>query len=83
LTPDPAEAATLLELSYLGLRAVAETPWGRFLADVAAPSDGEPSPGRLPYDRAVQLRAAAQAQAGLLDSLLAGYGTDLANGFSS
>src|SRR5680860_1277441 len=82
LTSDPGEAAALLGLSYPGLRAVAETPWGRFLAEVAVPRDGEQPEGRLPYDRAVRLRAAAEAQAGLLDSLLAGYGTDLANGFS-
>jgi len=83
LTPDPGEAATLLGLSYPGLRAVAEAPWGRFLAEVAAPADGEQPEGRLPYHRAVALRAAAAAHAGRLDSLLVGYGTDLANGFSS
>ena len=76
LTPNPSEAATLIERNYRSVSAIAATPWGRFLAEVADDRG-------LPYERAVELRARAQAQVGMLDLLLAGYGSDLANGFAS
>jgi hypothetical protein len=74
LTADPTEATTLLALDYDSVRAIAATPWGRFLARTA---------DQLPTDRAVVLRTSAEAQVGMLDLLLAGQATDLANGFGS
>jgi hypothetical protein len=82
LTPEPAEAAVMLQLRYQSVRALASTPWRRFLSEVADAEDPDTPPDarRLTRERAVQLRAAAQAQVGLLDMLLTGHATDFANG---
>ena len=72
LTSDPAEATALLALDYDGVAAIAATPRGRFLARTG---------DQLLPDRAVLLHASAEAQVGMLDLLLAGQATDLANGF--
>ncbi len=82
LTPNSDEAATLLQHRYESVAAIADAPWGAFLAQVAQ-QEGGPAGGapKLAYDRAVGLRAAAEAQRGALDMLLAGYASDLANGF--
>jgi hypothetical protein len=86
LTADPVEATTLLGLGYDSVIAVADTPWNAFLTAAAPQRDGESDGGGrtplLSYERAAELRAAAQAQAGALDILLAGIASDLANGFS-
>jgi len=89
LTADPVEATALLALGYDSVIAIAETPWNAFLTAVSPDADGENAgqgegePARqISYKRAVQLRAAAQAQAGALDMMLAGIAADLANGFA-
>jgi len=89
LTADPMEASALLALGYDSVIAIADTPWNTFLSAVAPQPDDQGvdhqdgEGGRfLSYERAVKLRAAAQAQAGVLDILLAGIAADLANGFS-
>lgn len=89
LTADPVEASALLALGYESVIAIADTPWNTFLTAVAPQPDGQGVDHHdgeggqfLSYERAVKLRAAAQAQAGALDILLAGIASDLANGFS-
>jgi hypothetical protein len=89
LTADPVEASALLALGYDSVIAIADTPWNTFLTAAAPQPEGQGADhqegeGRqfLSYERAVKLRAAAQAQAGALDILLAGIAADLANGFS-
>ena len=89
LTADPVEASALLALGYDSVIAIADTPWNTFLTAVAPQPEGQGVDHQhgeggqfLSYERAVKLRAAAQAQAGALDILLAGIASDLANGFS-
>jgi hypothetical protein len=85
LTPDPTEADMLLKLDYPSVLAIAETPWRTFLNSTTQSNGlpGEQEPGHLTRARAIELRNSAEAQIGLLDMLLAGWASDLANGFTS
>jgi hypothetical protein len=78
VTPEPVVAAALLSSGYESVIAIADAPWAAFVTTMA-PAD-EQGEDRLTNEQAVRLRAAAQAQVGYLDLLMAGVAADLANG---
>lgn len=76
VTAEPAVVAALMESGYESVIAIANTPWNAFVSGMAPPGARDDAA----YERAVRLRAAAQAQVGYLDLLATAVAADLANG---